>query len=104
MLCPGESGLFQLIVRGNSLVHKMNLMGHAMRKRVFGHMRTAQAKLRLEPLQNHLTLQNVSIEDECTDEISCMRGKNLNMCVFLRMLEDTFTLDVVHLMNIYNQT
>ena len=36
--------------------------------------------------QNHLTLQNVSMESKYPDVTLCMRGMNLNLCI-LRMFE-----------------
>ena len=46
-------------------------------------------------LQNHGTLKNVSVENNCPDENLRMRGMNLNLWI-LQMFENTFSFDVPH--------
>ena len=70
-------------------------MSRALRKGVFGHLRTAKAQIILHSLirafadRHHLTLEKVSMNGKFPDEVLRMRGMNLNLCI-LRMFEDIF--------------
>ena len=61
-----------------------------MRKRVFGHMRTAQSDQGLR-CPNHWIPQNVSMERKFPDETVHAWDESESVCI-LRMLDDTSSL------------
>ena len=80
-------------------------MGRAIRKRVFGQWRPRSAGSFSQsdqgircPLTKSLDTTNISLESKCPDETAC--AGRFWICVYLHMFEDTFSIDVAHLITV----